>query len=137
LPSVYDIGTFCFENAVAVFDGEYHYPVLRGEMPIGRDGIALEYEFSSGAVHVSDGRVEVTIRFSTDSENYLPPEPVTAFVEILPMLIEVDWEYSGGIYNGKAHVVWFEDARSINEKLKLITELLLVHLNRCRCLLKR
>lgn len=104
LPSVYDTSSFRFDDTAVVFDGEYHYPDLRGEMPIGRDGIALKYEFSCGALHVSDGRVEVSVSFSTDSENYLPPEPVTAFVRIVPMPIEVEWEYLGGIYNGKAHL---------------------------------
>ena len=104
LPAAYDLTVFYFADNEAVFDGEYHYPTLIGEMPTGYDGIRLRYEFSGGAIHVSDGRIAVTVDFYTDSKNYLAPESVIAFVEITPMPISVAWEYDGGVYDGKGHL---------------------------------
>lgn len=100
----YDTDGLVFEDVIAVYDGAMHYPLFKGEMPIGLDGISLKYEFSEGALRVGQGKVEVIITFYTESENYAVPPPTVAFVEILPMPIEVVWEYSAAYYDGLPHL---------------------------------
>ena len=96
----YDLSGIGFKTASFTYDGMMHYPTLVGEMPVGADGIQLEYSFSSGASHVSDGVVSVIISFSTSSKNYNIPENRYSSVSITPLGIEVMWgelffSYSG------------------------------------------
>lgn len=104
----YDMSGVSFEAAVAVYDGNMHYPTLVGLMPTGADGIPLEYSFSAGAAHVSDGVVSVIISFSSASKNYnIPPERHSS-VSITPLGIEVSWgeltlSYSGEEQAPEAH----------------------------------
>ncbi len=96
----YDMSGVSFEAATAVFDGNMHYPTLVGLMPTGADGIPLEYSFSAGAAHVSDGVVSVIISFSSTSKNYNIPKELHSSVSITPLGIEVSWgeltlSYSG------------------------------------------
>ncbi len=96
----YDMSGVRFEATEAVYDGRMHYPTLVGIMPTGADGIALEYSFSAGAAHVSDGVVSVMISFSSSSKNYNIPEARHSSVNITPLGISVIWgnltlEYSG------------------------------------------
>ncbi len=100
----YDTDGFSFESVQAVYDGNMHFPRISGELPAGLDGIPLQYKFSEGAAHVADGKKEVIITFFTDSKNYIVPKPISAFVEILPMPIDVIWEYTLSYYNGTAHL---------------------------------
>ncbi len=87
----YDSSGFEFSDAVCVFDGNTHYPSLIGSMPTGKDGIALEYEFSVGATHVSDGTVTVDVVFKSESTNYNIPTSITRDVKITPAPITVTW----------------------------------------------
>lgn len=96
----YDISKFKFNPASYVYDGQAHYPTLEGVMPIGRDGIALEYSFSAGASHVSDGVVSVIISFTTKSKNYKVPEAIYSSVSVTPFGIEVIWGDISLEYNG-------------------------------------
>ncbi len=100
LPAVYPTDTFEFFDNITVFDGEAHYPLIKGEMPVGIDGTPLEYSFSASATHVSDGRVKVEISFSTKSPNYTPPPPSVRYVEITPREITVKWENVEFRYTG-------------------------------------
>ncbi len=100
----YDMKNVLFNDASYVYDGNIHFPSFDGEMPIGVDGLALEYEFSRGVTHVSEGKCQVDIIFSTKSKNYISPKNITVYVEITPMPISVIWEYSNGVYNGKEHI---------------------------------
>lgn len=97
----YDMSAVSFINKSYVFDGKVHYPYLVGSMPVGRDGIRLEYSFSCGASHVSDGVVSVVISFTTLSKNYNLPEDRYASVSITPLGIEVIWGESSLNYNGE------------------------------------
>ncbi len=98
-PAEYSHDGFSFVGGSFIFDGKAHYPTLSGEMPIGKDGIALEYEISRGVVHVSDsGAVSVT--YSTKSKNYKPPVPEVYTVEIIPMEISVTWSGVEYTYDG-------------------------------------
>lgn len=100
LPASYPTDSFSFSDTVAVFDGSMHFPTLEGKMPKGVDGVALEYYFSCGATHVSEGRVAVEISFSTASTNYLTPESIVRYVQISPMSITVSWHQLELIYCG-------------------------------------
>lgn len=102
LPCDYDMSGVRFENSGYSFDGEIHYPALIGEMPVGADGITLEYSFSSGARHVDDGVVSVIISFKSKSKNYNIPKDMYSSVYITPMGIEIEWGSLNLTYNGEA-----------------------------------
>ena len=104
LPAEYPLDTFSFSDACAVYDGLGHYPILSGNMPVGLDGIALEYSFSRSATHVVEGRVRVEITFKTQSKNYIAPDLITRYVEILPQNIVVKWKNIKFYYTGAALV---------------------------------
>ncbi len=101
LPARYDMSMTVFADSEFVFDGQTHYPRLEGRMPTGMDGITLKYSFSAGATHVSEGVVNVTVSFATDSKNYILPESVSATVKINPKGISVVWGESEIFYNGE------------------------------------
>lgn len=100
-PADYDLSGVEFDSAGFVYDGEIHYPILNGSMPIGADGIKLQYSFSAGARHVSEGVVSVIISFKTDSTNYKTPPDRYSSVYINPLGIEVQWGNVSLNYNGK------------------------------------
>ena len=98
----YDMSGVSFVPSEYVYDGDIHYPKIKGRMPIGEDRIALQYSFLSGATHVDEGSVEVVVSFSTSSKNYNTPENMKASVKILPRGINVIWgetelEYTGEV----------------------------------------
>lgn len=98
----YDMSGVSFVSSEYVYDGDMHYPKIKGRMPEGEDGITLEYNFLSGVTHVDEGSVDVVVSFSTSSKNYNVPENMRASVKILPRGINVIWgetalEYNGGI----------------------------------------
>ena len=97
----YDMSTIRVLDAEYVYDGKIHYPTIEGGMPIGADGIALEYSFSGGACHVSEGCLNVTVSFTSKSKNYVIPQPITATVTIKPKGISVVWGDSLIPYKGE------------------------------------
>lgn len=99
----YDISGFHFEGAEYTFSGETRYPVFVGKMPMGIDGIGLEYSFSGGVTHVSEGRRRIEIKFSTKSPNYNIPESQYAEVEIKPLGITVTWSKGEFTYDMTEH----------------------------------
>ena len=96
----YDMSRVSFRSESFVYDGRMHYPGLIGDMPVGADGIMLEYSFSAGACHVSDGTVAVVISFHTQSQNYNIPTDRYSSVRITPLGISVKWGESNLSYNG-------------------------------------
>lgn len=100
LPAEYSTDGYAFFDTTAVYDGEAHYPIFEGKMPIGIDGIALEYSFSSFATHVSDGHVRVEVVFATKSTNYTVPKTLIRYVEITPREITVQWKNVEFRYTG-------------------------------------
>lgn len=99
----YVLDGFSFTDAAPTFDGEVHYPVFSGTMPVGVDGIPLSYSFDRGASRVCDGRVAVTVTFFTVSTNYNAPSPLTVYVEILPCEICVTWSDLEFVYDTYPH----------------------------------
>lgn len=97
----YDMSSISFRSESFVFDGNIHYPTLIGSMPVGADGISLEYRFSSGACHVSDGRVSVVISFHTNSKNYNIPTERYSSVIVTPKGITVEWGDRNLTYTGE------------------------------------
>ncbi len=97
----YSLDGFSFLSQEAVYDGEVHYPILIGDMPSGVDGSKLSYSFDRGASRVSDGRVKVTVSFSSDSENYNVPQNMEAYVTVIPKGIFVTWNSLDFIFSGK------------------------------------
>ena len=87
----YDISSFYFSDAEYVYDGEIHFPLLFGEMPIGVDGSTLGFRYIGGISEVSDGKSAVLIEFYTDSPNYKAPTTKEYFVTVLPKGINAVW----------------------------------------------
>lgn len=100
LPATYDMSGVKILPAVCVFDGRMHYPTIEGALPVGADGIMLEYSFSTGAIHVNEGIVSVDVIFSTKSPNYIAPSPVSSAVSISPKPIFVSWSSPEISYTG-------------------------------------
>ena len=98
----YDMSSVGFESVTCSFDGEMHYPRLIGSMPIGADGIQLQYSFSAGAAHVADGVVSVVISFSTASKNYNIPTDRHSSVKITPRGVDITWGELNLTYTGEA-----------------------------------
>ena len=96
----YDMTGIGFRSESFVYDGSTHYPTLIGVMPVGADGIPLEYSFSAGATNVSDGRVTVVVSFHSESGNYNIPEVRYSSVVITPLGISVEWGEDRLSYNG-------------------------------------
>ena len=101
LQAEYDLSQIKFERVSCVYDGQMHYPLLVGSMPKGADGISLQYSFSTGACHVDDGVVSVTISFSTTSRNYKKPQDMYSSVSITPLGINVVWQGAELNYSGQ------------------------------------
>lgn len=97
----YDTSGIAFRSESFVYDGATHYPTLIGSMPVGADGISLEYSFSTGATNVSDGRVTVVVSFHTDSKNYNIPADRYSSVVITPLAISVEWGEDRLTYSGE------------------------------------
>lgn len=97
----YDISAIGFRSESFVYDGRTHYPTLIGSMPVGADGIPLEYSFSAGATNVSDGRVTVVVSFHSESKNYNIPESRYSSVVITPLGISVVWGEDRLSYSGQ------------------------------------
>ena len=115
----YDTSVFSFSDASAIYDGEYHYPILSGNMPVGIDGVALEFFFSEGAMNVSEGRKAITVSFDTKSKNYNVPSAIVLYVTVTPMPISVEWEELSFVYDGETHL---PAAKSQICKLKITGE---------------
>lgn len=99
----YDLSLFGFSDSELVYNGKAQYPAFYGSMPVGIDGIPLEYKFSGGATHVAEGNVMVEIIFATESRNYNLPKSIFAHVKILPLGISVVWQNTEFTYNGNSH----------------------------------
>jgi hypothetical protein len=50
------------------------------------------------------GVYRLTVRYSTDSDNYLAPSDVTVYLEVLPLEVEVDWLGSSFVYSGGINI---------------------------------
>ncbi len=100
LPAMYDISGVQFPPTVRVYNGAVQYPEQTGLLPIGADGSTPSYTMNTGACHVNDGTVTVTVHFTSTSENYLAPPDIITSVTIVPCPVEVVWGTDTMVYNG-------------------------------------
>lgn len=103
-PASYPLDGFDFSCGEFIYDGSEHYPILIGEMPIGKDGIKLSYHFSRGVCHVDEGECSVTVTFTTESSNYVAPPPRAYTVKVLPLKTVVTWDGLTFTYDGEWHI---------------------------------
>lgn len=94
----YDISDIVFRDREVVYSGEYNVISYFGELPLGKDGIALSASVVGGGVGV--GEYSLSLVFSTNSENYKTPEPILAKLTILPMPVRVTVDSVEFVYNG-------------------------------------
>lgn len=100
----YNMSSVSFVDSEFYFDGNIHYPKLVGVLPVGADGTSPTFAFSSGAIHVSEGLVTVTVTFISQSQNYLSPPKVEATVRIIPKPVSVIWENTQFVFDGLLHL---------------------------------
>lgn len=99
IPTLYDESEMSFLDGEFIYDGEEHFPIFSGKLPIGLDGSSPSYSFSHGAINVLEGSVAVRIDFETDSINYIAPASRECFVRILPKGINVVWGDTSFVYD--------------------------------------
>ena len=104
----YDLSGFDFLDNVAIYSGEKNYPILSGKMPVGSDGIMLQYSFLGYATNVSDGEVSVEISFYTESTNYQAPPSISRNVTVTPKGITVNWHSLYCVYTGQINLPYAE-----------------------------
>ena len=100
-PTEYSLGSFKLTDGVFEYDGGEKFPIITGELERGLDGTVPSWEISRGAVNVAEGAVTVTVSFTSQSPNYLPPSPISATVTVVPKGITVEWTEVSLVYNGK------------------------------------
>ena len=103
VPASYSQGSFRVSDGVFEYDGLEKLPIISGEFQRGLDGSYPAWTVSAGAINITDGPVAVTVTFTSSSDNYLAPEPVTAYVTVLPRGIEVEWSDIEIEYDGLSH----------------------------------
>ncbi len=96
----YDLSGIQFSDGEFVYDGNKHFPLVVGVLPIGFDGSSPVYNFSQGVTNVSEGKTLIKISFSTSSKNYNPPADIFCFVTVLPLEIDVEWANFSFTYSG-------------------------------------
>lgn len=100
LKAEYDLSGIRFSDGEFVYDGNAHFPVVCGDVPVGFDGSSPVYSFSQGVTNVSEGKTIIKISFSTSSKNYNPPADIFCTVTVLPLEIEVEWVNFSFVYSG-------------------------------------
>ncbi len=95
----YVLDGFDIVGGEVAFDGKIHYPKVVGTIPVGIDGIQLEFDFSHGITNVWD-ESQIIVRFRTESQNYNCPTDFTIKLTVIPKGIYVEWENTAFVYNG-------------------------------------
>ncbi len=85
-------------SASVIYDGGYHTLTLIGNLPTGLDGVTPTYRITGGGTDV--GEYAVTLEFFTDSLEYSVPAPVTAYLNIEPREVCVEWGETVFVYDG-------------------------------------
>lgn len=93
----YDISNIRLPELELIYSGEYRTLSYLGELPSGKDGVMLSASVVGGGITV--GEYNVTLVFSTESENYLTPQPKSATLRILPMPVSVTVDSLEFVYN--------------------------------------
>lgn len=99
-----------------VYDGKAFVPELHNEELIadGLDGVEVQVNKPAGVTNVTPAEgVEYTVTFTTESKNYVHPEPVSTRIVVQPRIlgsdpgdgltVEIEWETESGsafVYNG-------------------------------------
>ncbi len=92
----YDTTGITWSNTSVVYNGNEQSPVADG-LPVGLDGIALEYKVESA---VNAGEYTLTVTFSTESTNYNVPASITVEFEITKLAVEIEWTEDNFTYDG-------------------------------------
>ena len=88
----YDMTDIIFADASYAYDGLAHTAEKPSnlEYVVGLDGISpVANEPTGAATNVSDGKVLCTVTFTTTSPNYNAPEPMTCYVSITPITLDL------------------------------------------------
>lgn len=99
----YPTDCFSITGGEYIYDGVLHYPILNGSLPVGADGISLEYSFSHGVKNVYD-EPEIIVSFNTQSENYTAPKDLLVRLTVIPCDVYVVWDDVSLVYNGRAQL---------------------------------
>ena len=89
-----------FSDLVLVYDGAFQTIPAPEGLPVGRDGITPTVRIVGGGANV--GQYTVTLKFDSDSKNYLIPEDKTATLTILPCEVFATYGETDFVYDGTA-----------------------------------
>lgn len=105
----YDISGISFESRATVYDGSKKTVPYFGVLPTGKDGIPLTA--SVVGFGVDAGEYTVKLVFSSESRDYLSPQPIYAKLYIAPLEREIVWQCPTFVYSGsyQAPVAYFQD----------------------------
>lgn len=109
LKAQYDISGISFSDCEFVYSGEYQAPDLKGNLPIGIDGIPLLYKIVGGGR--DSGEYRAVLTFFSESSDYEIPSELSVGVKILPyevapVFIGTDFVYDGEL---KAPLAYYVD----------------------------
>ena len=112
-PLTYDLSPLNFENQSVTFDGVYHTLSYTTNYVIGLDGIALTYEITGGGTDV--GEYPITIKFNSESKDYIIPPITTATLTITPITVDLLWSSMQFVYDStpKLPTATFIDVRGV------------------------
>ena len=111
--AVYDTSGVIFTDREKIYNTLYQSISYTASPIIGGDGIPLDISVSGGGLNV--GEYTVTLSFSTDSQNYETPAPISAKLTILPYIAEICWQNTEFVYDGdvKTPTASYVDAQGI------------------------
>jgi len=93
----YDLSGIVFDDRCVTYNGKRHTISVSGSVK-GKDGIPLTWRVVGGGIDA--GTYTVTLEFSTESINYLTPEPLSATLTIEPMALSVEYSGIEFVYDG-------------------------------------
>ena len=117
LRAAYDLSAIHLPDTKLVYNGKYRTPSFSLPDIVGEDGIPLGYTVIGGGTDA--GEYSVTIRFSTDSRNYLIPDSMTASLVISPAAVDAVFSADSFVYDGlpKLPTAHFTDVFGVRRSL--------------------
>ena len=100
LRAKYDLSGISLPDVSATYSGAFITHTYRGTLPTGLDGVPLVATVTGGGTEA--GKYTVTLTFSTLSDDYDCPEPMTATLTVLPYSAAVVWSDLSFVYDGSA-----------------------------------
>ena len=118
-PLTYDLTALNFNKRSVTYDGSYHSISFSEERIIGLDGIPLLFEISGGGTDV--GEYQITVKFRTESKDYVIPSSVAVILTVNPCTVELSWESTQFVYDStpKLPSATFVDVKGVKRDVSV------------------